>query len=451
MILGQNEINTDKESGRDEDISVWARNQIELIRRKQLDFNELQKKETELDKGFWVNLALDGVVIVAGSFLLFVPKIRPAVIPLIAGRRITLTGKRLGALLIGVGGLESSLDIWSYVFGSEERIPSFISDIAFKDVLTQELFSILSSAGPSYRYLAIELLKSAANETTLISGLLNAIQNEQYPLEVRQPAIRALRAVSNMDEDSKTEVIRVLIGLIDGSHIPSLRETALYVLGELGEGRDEVVVYLEKMGDNVNESDELRLIALINLGRNENHFFSSIQVLAAGLFENRQYIKSPFRSQPEFSDSFLNSLLLVKRRELSDSHIIVVREFIRLGILNAELKIRFSEALMSWDDSPKTKELLKEAYSNPVEDIRLYVENNLFKNGVSEENYRVFEFLTTNLSLLEGITTNLTNILQQMESIIENIEPLSPNQIKIKEKLRGIVNSYKKILKAIQN
>jgi len=50
--LGQNEVNITKDSGRDEDISVWAKNQVELIRRKQSALNELQRREEELDKDF---------------------------------------------------------------------------------------------------------------------------------------------------------------------------------------------------------------------------------------------------------------------------------------------------------------------------------------------------------------------------------------------------------------
>ena len=53
----QNEIDIKEDTGRDEDISVWAKNQVELIRRKQLALNELKRRETELDKDFWVHLA----------------------------------------------------------------------------------------------------------------------------------------------------------------------------------------------------------------------------------------------------------------------------------------------------------------------------------------------------------------------------------------------------------
>ena len=121
--IGQNEIDTNKDSGRDEDIDVWAKNQVGLIRRKQSALNELQRKEEELDKDFYVNLALDGIVILAGGVLFFVPAVGPALsIPLTVGRltHITLTGQKLGALLMATGGVESGLDAWNYFFEEEE-------------------------------------------------------------------------------------------------------------------------------------------------------------------------------------------------------------------------------------------------------------------------------------------------------------------------------------------
>ena len=69
--LEQDHIDTSKAGNINENISVWAKNQAELIRRKQLALNELQKRDEELDKDFYVNLALDGIVILAGGCLVF--------------------------------------------------------------------------------------------------------------------------------------------------------------------------------------------------------------------------------------------------------------------------------------------------------------------------------------------------------------------------------------------
>ena len=125
--------------------SLWIKTRAELIRRKHFVLSELQKQE--LDKDFYVKLALDGVVILAGGILFFVPAVGPAVsVPLIVGR-VTLTGQKLGTLLMATGAFESGVDAWHYFFGEEEqRFLSFVPDLVVRDVLTRELFNILSSA-----------------------------------------------------------------------------------------------------------------------------------------------------------------------------------------------------------------------------------------------------------------------------------------------------------------
>ena len=79
----------------------------------------------------------------------------------------------------------------------------------------------------------------------------------------------------------------------------------------------------------------------------------------------------------DIPNSFVTYLLPEKEERLSEeqleNHKIVVREFIRLNLLDIGLKFMFSEALISWDDSPKTKELLRTAWANPAEDMGRYV------------------------------------------------------------------------------
>ena len=157
--LEQSGGDTDENEIRNKDISVWAKNQAGLIKRKQSALNELQRRDEELDKDFYVNLALDGIVILAGGALFFVPAIGPALsIPLTVGRmtHISLTGQKLGALLMATGAVESGLSAWNYFFEEEEgaRVLSFVSGVALRDVLTRELFSILSSTNQRDRYLA---------------------------------------------------------------------------------------------------------------------------------------------------------------------------------------------------------------------------------------------------------------------------------------------------------
>ena len=54
--------------------------------------------------------------------------------------------------------------------------------------------------------------------------------------------------------------------------------------------------------------------------------------------------------------------------------------------MSAELKLKFSETLLSWDKSPENKALIKTAYTDIVRELALYVED-LFKGNLFEENY----------------------------------------------------------------
>jgi len=137
-------------------------------------------------------------------------------------------------------------------------------------------------------------------------------------------------------------------------------------------------------------------------GRNKEYFLFAIDTLAWWL-KGRDYHREPLNIQPEIPDSFLNSLLLLKNWKDSRDYIVVVREFLCSGILNAELKIKFSEALLSFDEGSESKALLREAYSNPARDIRLYIEYDLFKEGLSEENYGAFQLLINRSRALENI------------------------------------------------
>ena len=390
---GKTETNEDCIKAND----LWIKTQSELIRRKRLDLNELQKRERELDEDFYVNLVLDGVVIFAGGILFFVPAVGPAVsVPLIVGR-VTLTGQRLGTLLMATGAVESGVDAWDYFFGEEEqRVLSFVPDLVFRDVLTSELFNILSSVNQRDKNLAGRLFMSSSQEV-LINNIVSSIQQEEYSVTAKQSVIKALRAVPNMNEAMREEVISVLKGVIDDSKIQFLRETSVNVLGEVGAKVPEVAEYLRDKGVNKGETDKLRLIALIQLGRNKTYFLNSIDLLSAWL-KNRDHKKNPLAIQPEIPDSFLDSLLLVKKAELSANHITVLQEFILSGILDIELKLKFSETLMSWDDSSGSKALLQKAYTDPVTDIGLYVEN-LSKEILSEKNYAAFAFLKPSINL----------------------------------------------------
>ena len=444
---GKTETNEDCIKAND----LWIKTQTELIRRKRMALNELQKSQQELDEDFYVNLALDGIVIIAGGVLFFVPAVGPAVsIPLMVGR-VTLTGKKLGALLMATGALKSGVDVWDHFFGEEEqkRFLSFVPALVFRGVLTSELLSMLSSVNQRDRHLASRLFMSSSQEV-LINNIVSSMQQEgQYSVTARQSAIKALRAFPNMNEAMREEVINVLKGVIDDSRIQVLRETSVNVLGEIGAKIPEVAEYLRDKGDDRNEEDKLRLIALIQLGRNKSHFLNSINLLAKWL-KDRDHKKNPLAIQPAIPDSFLDSLLLVKKEERSANHITVLKAFILSGILDIELKLKFSETLMSWDESSSSKALLQKAYADPVTDIGIYVEN-LSKKILSEKNYVAFDFLKPNIASVQ-VQGDLSSIiaLNLIESNITQLKVEYPDQAEVAEKVENFVDSYKKMLKIIK-
>ena len=449
--IGQSEIDINK------DISVWTKNQAGLIRRKQSALNELQRRDEELDRDFYVNLALDGIVILAGGALFLVPAIGPALsIPLTVGRmtHISLTGQKLGALLMATGGLRSGLDTWNHLFEEEEgaRVLSFVSGVALRDVLTRELFSILSSRNQSDRYLAFNLLKSV-DEETLINDLLNAIKDEKNSAEVRKPAMKALRAFSGMDETLKGETISALKGVIDMSQLPSLKEISVNILGEMGEGEPEVAWYLREKGTNEDEDDKIRLLALTQLGRNQEYFPLSVEILTEW-FEDTIYTSAPLVVPLDIPYFFVDSLLSEKRNlseEQLESHKIIVKEFIRLDILDIELKFRFSETLIIWDNSPENRAFLREIWANPAENMELYVKQ-LAEEGLSEENYQAFEFLQNEIGKVRKIDVKKPIIaLKAVEEIIKKFKRAHFNQEEILKKLENFVNSYKKLRENIKN
>ena len=85
--------------------------------------------------------------------------------------------------------------------------------------------------------------------------------------------------------------------------------------------------------------------------------------------------------------------------------------------------------------------------TDPITDIGIYVEN-LSKKILSEKNYAAFDFLKPNIANLQAPDSlSFTIALQQIESIIEELKKVYPDQVEIVEKLENILNSYKKMLK----
>ncbi|MCZ0933516.1 MAG: hypothetical protein OXJ52_10265 [Oligoflexia bacterium] len=118
------------------------------------------------------------------------------------------------------------------------------------------------------------------------------------------------------------------------------------------------------------------------------------------------------------------------------------------------MKFRFSETLISWDDSPETKDLLRKAWANSAEDMGLYVKQ-LAEESLSDENYQAFEFLKIEIEkLLKDIAKNpeipQEIILDVIKSMVKELKKVYPNQV-IAEKLENFLISYENMQENIKN
>ena len=125
-----------------------------------------------------------------------------------------------------------------------------------------------------------------------------------------------------------------------------------------------------------------------------------------------------------------------------------------MNLLDIGLKFRFSETLISWDDSPETKDLLRKAWANSAEDMGLYVKQ-LAEESLSDENYQAFEFLKIEIEkLLKDIAKNpeipQEIILDVIKSMVKELKKVYPNQV-IAEKLENFLISYENMQENIKN
>ena len=434
---------------KDKKISLWAKTKSEQIKRKLSELDKLEDIEKDLKTEFYINLAVDGVVIVSGAVLMFIPAGQAVSVLLFSGR-LALTANRLrslGGVIATAGGVGIGAEAYSYYLSEEnQEVLSFISSLVFKEALSKEIFNILISAKESDKYLAVSLFKSV-NEEAFVDNLLKAINNERFSPQARLSSIRALLTFQEIGEELGLEIIKVLKKVIDSSNIPELRETAVGVLGEIGEGQPEVAEYLQEIGDNEEESNKIRIIALIQLGRSLTYFDSSIKLLAKW-FENENYESQPPGVTLKIPDSFVDSLLGLEKWRVPEAYILVLQEFIRLEILKADVKLSFSETLIHWDNTPDSKALLEEALASPAKDTALYVEQ-LSEKMLSEENYQAFEFLKTEIDKLKD-TENTTIVLQATELIINKFEKDYSHQTEILKKIRIFLENYMKIQENIK-
>ena len=449
--LSQRGKNTAEEVAKDEELSTWVTSQSQLIKRKQERADQLIRNIRKLSKDFYVDLGFKFGLIIAGGVVFFIPSGQLFAIALMA-RTVAITNKKMGVLIAGMGVAEGAIDTKDYLTEGERKIVSFFSKLVIINPFAKELFLLLYSTDENDKYLAQNIFQVLTSED-LIRLLVPAIGDDKYSLTARKFLIRTLRGFPYIEENLRKEVIESLKNIIDNSTYSILREVAISTLGKIGEGVEEVAEYLIGVGANIDNSDILRLLALIELGRNKDNFLSSIEKLSTW-FEDKKNKDKHFAMQPEIPDSFLDSLLSAKEEELSENYITVVKGLIPSGILGFELQLKFSETLLNWNDNPENNTFLSEVYSSPVEDIISYMKEELFKDGLfeeglSDEDYKALDFLTTELSASEK--TNPIEILYEIESIIKEFKNRYRNQVEKAQKLENIVDSYKKVLESIQN
>ena len=413
------------ENTKNEKISLWAKTQSELIRRKQSELNELEEIVENLKTEFYVNLAVDGVVIAGGSVLMFIPAGQFVSILLFSGR-LALTAtklKALGSVMGLAGAVGAGTEVYSYYLSDEnQEALSFISNLVFKFALSKEIFQILTSVNESDRYLAVNLFKSV-DEEIFVNNLLSAIQNDKFSPQARIASVRSLIAFKD-NEFLKRGIISALKKVIDTSKLQDLRQTAVRVLGAVGEGNSEVISYLIELGKK-GERDELRLIALLQLGRSADYFHQSIKTLAIWL-DDRNYETDPLNIKPEIPKSF-REFLLSSEKGITNDQIIVLREFILSGILDVEAKLTFSKVLIRWNQEPVSQpdqtrltnqEILEQVWTDPTADTILYI-TKLYEEMRAEDNEQAFEYLKVRISKLNTDDTSFI-VLEYFESIIQD-------------------------------
>ena len=400
--------------------------QSELIRRR----IQALAKSSEDERVFYVNLAADVAVAFVGGVLLFIPVVGETVgIPLLLVRF-------LGGAQGLIGGSKALVSIRSR-FGKDGE-PSLLalSDLASVNVFAFAMVQILSE-NPEL----VQVLPSGS-ERDIVEMLKTVIgpgaEDFSYNTETRIAAVQALGSFPTVIKLKRSSTAQFLMDVMDSEEEESLRRAIVKSLGQMGEGYLKVSTYLKEKGMNTNESDDLRLMALMEWGRNPSQFPNSIEILAEWLDSYPE--SEPIKIEVEIPLPFLESLLSVTKEGTSNEHIIVLEELIRSGRLNLEMKIKSSETLSRWDESLKTKAFLRAIYSQDrfFEDIAAYVEE-LF-----QENQEAFDFLQKSIADAKKVP-NFTQSIEFIESDIKELQEKYPNQLKTAKKLKIFLKSYKKI------
>ena len=299
--------------------------------------------------------------------------------------RGVVTNRFIASLVASLGAIELFRAVDDSLTEDKKEVFAFFFNLVTTNPLARELFS-LAPTNEFDRQLAEKLAQSPTLED-LRRELVRSIGNDEY--SVQQERVVALREFPDIEENLRKEAIESLKQIIDNNI------------------EDKFSV-----ADVKNESNELIV-------------------------------------QSEISDSFIDSLLSTKEEERSKQHITVLKGLIRLEILGLELKLKFSETLLNWGDSAENNAFLIEFYLNPTEEIISYMEEELFKEGLSYDDYEALDFLKAELNILKKQSP--LEILYKIELIIDKFKRNYSKQVEKTQKLENIVESYQKIVKSIQN
>ena len=304
--LSQTGIEENKSGGgeefvKDKKLSAWAIYQSEWIKVEQAKLYSLTLSVSTLPAKFYVDFFAYLLTAVSGG-LLFIPATQTA---LVAGKGFLL--KALGIFLgtiAGVGGLSN----FDYFLSEEkQKALSFFIEFIKINPFVGGAMHLLSATDENDKYLA-ERLSQASTLEDFIKELVRSIGDDKYSVKAQEVLINTLRGFSDIEEGLRREAVENLKQVIDNSIYPSLKEFSVSALGKIGEGVEGVAEYLITIGDADNDNDELRFLALIELGRDRNHFLTSIEKLSTW-FKGRKNIVKQLIIQPKIPDSFINSLL----------------------------------------------------------------------------------------------------------------------------------------------
>ena len=460
----------------------------ELIRRKVESVAQLNQES----RNYYKDMALDGVLIIAGAGLLFIPVGGPFLTTALFTVRVASVGKfALAPTVTGIGLYRVGREV---IGGEDEDLKNvfeFVKGAIAANILTKAIFYFAQIGDEEL--LEKIVLSSSASE--VIDLLYSVIEDGFRSDETRSVAIEALLAFPEELQIRRTRTTQLLMKMADKDPNDlelDVRISAVKVLGKIGERVSEVAEYLAEKGkgqskakeflveteDEKEVEDELRLIALVQSGRNRAYFDNSIEELdnwieKSSRDDNKSFLNN-LNIKLEIPEAFLNFLLSAKEDKVKEGekateklhqHIIVLREFILSEIIDIETKLKFSEILIDWaknnaksEEIREIKAFLKAIWKNPAEDIGLYVEQ-LQEQKPTEETKPAFEFLKTRIE--EELKQTVKNpeipkeiVLDRIKSMVSDtgtFDQKYPNQKEIAENLRVFVEDYQKIQEIIKN